>query len=215
VVIARIAARAVRDLVARVVKVVMVRVVSGSRVVIARIAVRAVRDLVAPVVRVVMARVVSGSRVVIARIAVHAAKELVARVVNVMIVPRVQMVRVVSGSRVVIARIAARAVNVMIAPRAATVMMRHRPRHNVVDPKCLPAKVRASTAKTNHLVIVQIAKSVLSTKAPCANQGLKVRSVQRVMHRAVNHVDHVVTMARCFRFRRHYRSPSQVKFAAQ
>jgi hypothetical protein len=166
-----------------------------------------------------MVRVVNGSRVVIARTAAR-----VATVMTVAHAVKVVVVRAVNGRRVVIARTAARAatvmtvarvVTVMIALRVATVTMFHKPKHSAVALRYSPAKVRASTAKTSRSVIAQIAKSESSMKVPCVNQGLRARSVLHAMHHVVSRVRRAVKTVRCFRFRRHYRSPSQVKFAAQ
>jgi len=156
--------------------------------------------------RVVMGRVKSGSRV---------------RVVVMIVVRRVVMGRVKSGSRVrVVVMIVGRHVVMTDEMTAAAVTVEtqtsHKPKHSVAGLKCSLAKVRANTAKTNHLVIAQTAKSGSSTKVQCVGANSIVTAVNpaslRVGRRAASHAHHVVMTGRCSLRRQRCKSRSLVRF---
>jgi len=137
------------NVVARVVTIVVGRVVSGSRV-----------------VRVVMIAVVSGvGRVVSGSRVVKVGMNVVARVVTIVVG------RVVSGSRVaravmtVVVHVAMGNVMTAVRDSVTIAMMRQSPRRSSVARRCSRVRARASTAKTNRLPTAKIGMSVSSTRA--------------------------------------------------
>ncbi len=201
----------------------------GARVVTARVerGARAKSGSLAKVVvmiavrRVVMDRVVM-DRVVMARVVSGSLARVVVMIVGARVVmARVVMGRVKSGSRAkVVVMIVGRRVVMTDEMTAAAVTVEtqtsHKPKHSVAGLKCSLAKVRANTAKTNHLVIAQTAKSGSSTKVQCVGANSIATAVspasRRVGRRAASHAHHVVMTGRCSQRRQRCKSRSLARF---
>ena len=188
-------------------RVVVVRVVSGSRV--------KVREMIGVRVGMIVGHVARAAGMIVVRVGM-----IVVRVVRAagmigvrvgMIVVRVAraagmiVVRVVSGSRV--------KVREMIGVHAGTIvaMTSRRMKHSVVEQKCLPARDLVSTARTSRLVIVRTAKSVSLMRARFASVGLTATNVRVEMPLVASHVDTESKMGRSSRHRRHCKSPWRAK----
>jgi hypothetical protein len=193
-------------------RVVVVRVVSGSRVKVREMIGVRVGMIVVRVVRaagMIVVRVVSGSRVKVREMIGVRVGMIVVRVARAagMIVGRV-----VSGSRVKVREMIGVRV-VMIGIHAGTIvaMTSRRMKHSVVEQKCLPARDLVSTARTSRLVIVRTAKSVSLMRARFASVGLTATNVRVEMPLVASHVDTESKMGRFSRHRLHCRSPWRAK----
>jgi hypothetical protein len=177
-------------------RVVVVRVVSGSRV--------KVREMIGVRVGMIVGHVARAAGMIVVRV--------------VMIVVRVAkaagmiVVRVVSGSRVKVREMIGVHVE-MIGVHAGTIvaMTSRRMKHSVVEQKCLPARDLVSTARTSRLVIVRTAKSVSLMRARFASGGLTATNVRVEMPLVASHVDTESKMGRSSRHRRHCKSPWRAK----
>jgi hypothetical protein len=216
---------------------VVARVVNGSRVKVAlvRVAQVVARVVNGSRVKVALAKVVrvkSGSRVRVVRV-VEIVVEIVAEIVavrakngsrvKVAVVRAVQVVAlVVSGSRVrvlvvmTVVQVVVRVVMTVVMTVAKTC---RKPKRSAVALKCSLVKARVSTARTSHLVTVQIDKRRSLTKAQC----VAVSSTPIVARRASRHVVALVPsrgqsdvmMARCFPLRQPCKSHWPAKFGVR
>ena len=131
-------------------------------------------------------RVVSGSRVV--RVVMIAGARVATIAVVTGVVRAVMMVRrVVSGSRVVRVVMIA---GVRVATIGGSSMTRQKTQRNNVGPKCSPARVRASTAKTSRLLTAKTVPSMWWTRVRFeeSDSTLQRQSPQNVVLLAIGEV---------------------------